>query len=343
MTMSENSALRIIGPADLLCAVPYLLGFQPENSLVIVGLADSGQLVVTVRLDLADVGEVESCLSETVEAIVRGGTTKVLGVVFTETQPDMNGLLPHADVVAVLVREAECAAVEMTDCMVVVGRTWWSYACIDATCCPAEGTPLPAEPTALDAAATYAGMAALPDRAALASMFDPLPDRSDLSAALVAEQEIELNAVLLGRHHRYVRSVTRALFAAHRAAQAGRMPSDREAARYGVGLQGYVVRDAVWLAVDDDRLDGLELWVNVARRLPSPYNAAPLFLAAWRAWRDGNGALAGIAAELALDSDPGYSAADLLLAALTRGIDPGTLPKLGAAAAQKGGDDTTDA
>jgi Domain of unknown function (DUF4192) len=98
-----------------------------------------------------------------------------------------------------------------------------------------------------------------------------------------------------------------------------------------------------WMALDDDRLDGIELWVNLARRLPSPYNAAPLFLAAWRAWRDGNGALAGIAAEQALASDPGYGAAGLLLAALTRSIDPRTLPKLPAAAARKASEDTTDA
>jgi len=84
------------------------------------------------------------------------------------------------------------------------------------------------------------------------------------------------------------------------------------------------------------RLTGIQLWVNLARRLPNPYDGAPLFLAAWSTWRDGNGALAGIAAELALESDPGYSAADLLLAALARGLDPHTLPKLRLPAQSKG-------
>ncbi|HEY8739311.1 MAG TPA: DUF4192 family protein, partial [Candidatus Dormibacteraeota bacterium] len=143
---------------------------------------------------------------------------------------------------------------------------------------------------------------------------------------------------LIGTHDRYVRVVTRALFAAHRAAQDGEMPIDREAARYAIALQSYAVRDALWMAVDDDRLEGIELWVNLARRLPAPYNAAPLFLAAWRAYRDGNGAIGAIAAELALVADPGYSAAELLLAALARGIDPRTLPKLRAAASREGGD-----
>jgi hypothetical protein len=45
--------LRVRGPGDLLQAVPYLLGFHPHASLVLIGLAD-GHLVVTVRIDLAD-------------------------------------------------------------------------------------------------------------------------------------------------------------------------------------------------------------------------------------------------------------------------------------------------
>jgi hypothetical protein len=34
----------------------------------------------------------------------------------------------------------------------------------------------------------------------------------------------------------------------------------------------------VWLAVDDHTLPDGELWLDLARRLPAPYDAAPLFL-----------------------------------------------------------------
>ena len=94
------------------------------------------------------------------------------------------------------------------------------------------------------------------------------------------------------------------------------------------------------MAIDDGRLAGGELWLNLARRLPSPYDAPALFLYGWHTWRAGNAAVAGIAAERALASDPGYSAADLLLAALSRGIDPRTMPKL--RAPSKGGDEPTN-
>jgi hypothetical protein len=67
-----------------------------------------------------------------------------------------------------------------------------------------------------------------------------------------------------------------------------------------------------------------------------PYDATPLFLAAWRCYRDGNGVLAGIAAERALASDPGYGAASLLSAAVAHGVPPGDLRKLHSRDAQTG-------
>ena len=44
--------LRVRRPADLLAVVPYLLGFQPDESLVAV-LVRGGRVLLTVRMDLA--------------------------------------------------------------------------------------------------------------------------------------------------------------------------------------------------------------------------------------------------------------------------------------------------
>ena len=74
--------------------------------------------------------------------------------------------------------------------------------------------------------------------------------------------------------------------------------------------------------------DGRPLWLELARRLPSPHELAPLLLFGWSAWRAGDAAVAGMAADRALAVDPGYSAADLLLAAVTSGMNPHTMPRL---------------
>jgi len=87
-------------------------------------------------------------------------------------------------------------------------------------------------------------------------------------------------------------------------------------------------QDETSRGVDQGRLDGRALWRELARRLPPPYDAAPLFLYGWASWRDGRGPLAGIAAERALASDPDYTAAELLLGALQQGLDPHRTPRL---------------
>jgi hypothetical protein len=330
MSMTESPTLRVRGPEDLLGAVPYLLGFHPEESLVVIGLDDT-KVIVSARVDLADV-QIPGILPNLLDAIKRGAATRAVAAIFTDT------ITPSTALAAFLGEQVERAGLELIDTLLVTGGRWWSVGCKDPVCCPPEGRPMPVAPTVLDAAATYAGLSALPNRAALAAIFQPEGDCPDLSAEIAQRQSEQLGAILNGTHTTHDRSATRALFAAQRAAQAGLMPTDSEVARYAVALQSYPVRDALWLALDDHRLEGLELWVNLARRLPRPFDAAPLFLAAWCAYRDGNGALAAIAAELALVADPGYSAAELLLAALARGIDPRTLPKLRAAASREGGD-----
>ena len=82
------------------------------------------------------------------------------------------------------------------------------------------------------------------------------------------------------------------------------------------------------LAADSRRIDGRPLWQALGRRLPAPYDAAPLLLFGWISWRRGNGALARTAAERALASNPHYTAAELLLGALSRGADPRRVPRL---------------
>jgi hypothetical protein len=327
---ARRPAHRISGPAELLQAVPYLLGFHPSRSLVLVGLHDQ-LLVVTARLDLSDaaLGAIPSAL----HPMVRGGSTCVVGAVYDdEACPLDDDELPWTEVAEELEDEAFRAGCDVLDTMLVARERWWSYTCASPECCPPEGRPLPAEPSPFAAAATYEGVVALPDRDALEALLDPLPqpDRQRLDAAVEAAEHAAVQDTLDGHGCRYERSAKRALFAAARGSADPRWsgPPDPEAARFGVALTSSSIRDSVWMAVDDGRLDGRPLWRDLARRLPSPYDAAALFLFGWAAWRAGDGTLAGIAAERAVASDPTYSAADLLLAAVAHGVDPRRLPKL---------------
>lgn len=328
---SDPPTARIHGPAELLQAIPYLLGFHPHDSLVLVGLQGT-RLVVTARLDLSDAAE-PGVIAHSISAMSGGGAGTVVGVVYDDDAAPAGGPTgAWTGLVAAVAADAAANACNLSDVLVVAGRRWWSLCCADEACCPPSGRDLPATPSEFTAAATVQGVVALPDRAALAAVIDPVPHsiRAALEPIIEHFENAAVAAVLAGHTTRWDRSVKRALFTAARGAEAPGWsgPNDTTVARFGVALGTVAIRDAVWMAIDDGRLPGRALWRDLARRLPAPYGAAPLFLFGWSAWRAGEGALANIAADRALESDPGYSAADLLVAALARGVDPRQLPKL---------------
>jgi hypothetical protein len=358
---SDLPILRVGGLTDLAQAIPYLLGFHPERSLVLVGLAAS-RVVVTARVDLDELADPQ-LLPSTVAAMVRGGARSFVGAVFDDRcAPGDDGDLPWGGVAAELVLavdEVQTAGagqpapwdrldvdgwaaagaldvdddeVSLDDVVLISGRRLWSYTCRDAHCCPPQGRPIEGTST-VAAAAAFAGMVALPDRGSLAAQLEPRPaaDRARLRPALDAAEAEGHTHMLSGSIARADRSAIRSLFAAARSlddAQTTLDLPDEQVSRFGAALRRIAVRDSLWLGIDDGRIDGRRLWRQLAARLPAPYDAAPLFLFGWATYRAGDGALAGMAAGRALDSDAEYSAADLLMAAVGQAINPHQLPRL---------------
>ncbi|MGH8862248.1 MAG: DUF4192 domain-containing protein, partial [Jatrophihabitantaceae bacterium] len=249
---------------------------------------------------------------------------------------------PWTNVAAEIDDLADELGLAVDDVALVSGARLWSLVCGNPACCPPEGRSISGTSAAV-AAATYAGLVALPDRASVAALLDPAPDddRQCLGQALYEAESDAVAAVLRGDEARRHRSTVRALFATARAldeAGADGVLDDATLVRFGAALQSIPLRDSAWIAVDCERVDGRALWRRLGTLLPPPYDAPPLFLFGWASYRRGDGALAGIAAERALQSDPDYSAADLLLSALTQAIDPRRLPRLrGSSSARAGG------
>ena len=330
--MTAAPALTVRGAADLINAVPYLLGFHPVDSLVVVGMAD-GNIVVTIRVDLeAAVADPDS-VARSIAAMWRGGATRYLGLVFDDAAVPCSGddLLRWGGVVADLLTTVNHLSGELGDVLLVADQRYWSYQCHGSGCCPDEGQVVAPAASEVPARATYAGMVALPDRRAVERLLDPAPD--EIRQALLQPVKTTIDAArdeaVYGDARRLDRSDVRAVFAAARDVASGDLGLDQvDVVRFAAALMRIDVRDSVWIAIDDARLPDDDLWRHLARVLPAPYSAPPLFLIGWAAWRRGHGALALIAAERALEADPTYSAADLLLAALTNGVDPRSMPKV---------------
>jgi hypothetical protein len=330
--------LRIGGPADIIDAIPYLLGFHPRDSLVLIGMG-SGRLVCTMRMDLADAlpgDPLNGTLPHTMAQMADGGASLFFAAIFDD----------HADghqeaAIQLLTARADLIAEDLGCCLrealLVSRQRWWSVWCEDERCCPVEGNPVLTGTSVFGAEATYAGMGVAADRDALAAGLEPAPGREELLPAIRRYEQEAVQSIMDGSADFWRKRAEHDVRIAA-AAASGRPASplpEQDVARLGVALQDIAVRDAVWMGVDARRIDGEALCRELARRLPAPYDAPPLFLLGWQSWRGGNGAIANIAADRTLASDPGYSAARLLIQVVCEGINPGTMPLLGTEEAEQ--------
>jgi hypothetical protein len=333
----------VTSPGDLIEAVPYLLGFHPSESLVVIGFDDTQitsaeitggvrtarQVSITARLDISSDGAEQSAVSSLVGVLKRSGTGAVAAVLVSDRvtgDPRRQAWL--RSVLAVLAAELERAKLPLLDALAANPTHWWSLCCQDRACCPTEGTPR--LPTPVAAEATYAGLVAMPDRQALLAGLDGASEavRAALWPALRRADTRFAELIKRNGPSRARRTEQAALRHAAAECESGVQLSPRRLARLGAALRDLEVRDAIWLAVDDRSLLAEQLFNQLHSRLPPPYQTPPLFLLGWHHWRSGSGTLAAAAAERAVRSDPGYSAARLLLEAVLAGMDPRHTPPL---------------
>jgi hypothetical protein len=103
----------------------------------------------------------------------------------------------------------------------------------------------------------------------------------------------------------------------------GQITDDDQIAWLSIALTDLRIRDGAWARMDRGHRDAhLRLWTDVVRRACPAYIPAPASLLAFTAWQSGDGALANIAIERALDADPAYSMALLLAEAIESGLPP---------------------
>lgn len=322
--MTTTPRVRLSGPAQMIAAVPYLIGFRPEESIVAVGVSSASQQVsLTMRVDLpqpADVPELADLIATHLE---HAGAEQAVLVLLTE---EAGAELPRWDLVEATAAALAERGVGLRDALCERAGRWWSYLCAEPECCPPQGTPVdPAEAAEIAAMTAWLGDVVHESRAELAATLAPgEPIPSDVLER--AQREFGQEVIRRGRKAVAARSrklVRKAVLA--RVEHSPQLTPDR-VARLALGLTDVLVRDSClgWAGT------GLEhaaeaLWVELVRRSPAPYAAAPATMLAVHAYLRGNGGYARIALDRALDSDPDYSFARLLEAGLDRGVPPGAL------------------
>jgi len=329
----RTSGLRCrvrIGSADgILAVVPHLLGFQPADSLVVLGVGGPhARIRLTFRYDLPDPPEEELAIdiAEHAVAVLR---RQQLGLAIAVGYGPGSTVTPVMDVVFNALRRA---GIGVQDVLRVEGNRYWSYVCSDPQCCPPDGVPFDASAHPASAALAAAGMTVRPDRAALASTLAPdaelvEPMREAVQRARrKAGQLIDFEAAAAGSDPFQPiadagrRSVKRAIL---RYRQGGGLTDRDEIAWLGVALGDLRVRDDAWARMEPRFNEAhRRLWTDLVRHLPADVVSAPAALLAFTGWQAGDGALASVAIERALAADPEYSMALLLADALHAGLPP---------------------
>jgi hypothetical protein len=328
----SSPAFVLTERADVLGFVPYVLGFHPADSLVLIGLSDK-RIIFGARAD-ADWPIAES--------------VRQLSMVLSR-QPDITGVLVLGYGPADLVNEPTLAVSSaladrgypaLETLRVDKGR-YYCLRCAD--CTPADGTAFDIESSAGAALGTYAGRVVRPDRAAVEAQVRPLDgparvamrqavDRAEERFAELALPQLPRSATpasaqLRGGPRRKAGEAAvrlageTAVEEALRRAELGERLDDDEVAWLSLLLLDLPCRDHAWLRTDSEEWQ-LEFWLDLTRRC-EPTLAAPVAtLLGWCAWRSGDGVLASAALERALETDPGYSLAEMLMDALARGLPP---------------------
>lgn len=354
---AHESQVTLRTPAELADALPYLLGYRPEDSIVLVALHDRGgrgRFGGRARLGIpASTDDWESAVRQLAQGLVAGSERRgarpeqMVAYVCQEPAKGESGrdVMRRLRPLAQLLR-TECGHLDVPviEAVCISDGRFWSYCCPNEGCCPDDGTPMGLPGTSvLAAAATYAGLQVRGTLRELRTRLLPW----ETSAAL--EQEIVLDTTGMTVVPRILDDATRAGVAeetlglaervmtrlAAAPSVSGMLPADlrddelithEEAAKLILGLQDRTTRDraAAWME-GDEAGPALRLWRALARRCVGPYGehaAASLTLAGWVAWSSGDDLEAREALAMALGADPDYLFARLLHQACNEGLDP---------------------
>ncbi|MEU9343556.1 DUF4192 family protein [Streptomyces sp. NPDC048278] len=354
---AHDTQVTLRTPAELADALPYLLGYRPEDSMVLVALHDRagrGRFGGRARLGIpAHEDDWESAARQLAQGLVTGGERRgarpeqMVAYVCQEPAPGESGrdvMRRLAPLTRLLRIECGRLDVPVIEALCVSDGRFWSYCCPTEECCPPDGVPMGLPGTSvLAAAAAYAGIQV---RGSLRELRARLLPRE---AGGVLEQEIALDSAGMALVPRILDDAFRADVAEETLALARRvidryaaaapvsgthqadvrddtLLSHDEAATLILGLQDRTTRDhaAAWME-GDEAGPALRLWRALARRCVGPYGehaAAPLTLAGWVAWSTGDDLEAREAFAMALGADPDYLFANLLHQACNEGLDP---------------------
>ena len=293
-------------PEDVLATVPLVLGFVPEESVVM--LTFGAEHPFHARLDLPLTSrqrrDVAGALFGPAE---RHGVRRVLFVLYTGQAG------PARSCARTLVRTFTGGGIDVVDVLRSDGHRWFVVPLDDHPAREGPGVPYDVSGHVFTARSVASGRVTLSSRAELAATV--AADGSATSA--VAEAVLASPFADSADEGTWVRATV-----GRWAAGLG-PPDPATTRRLLVALRDAEIRDAVLAAVDREGAERqLSAWSALVRSAPADLVAPAASVLAFLAWLAGHGALAWCALERAADGDPPCSLAEPVARALEQALPP---------------------
>ena len=341
--ISEESPLKLHHPGDVLAAVPFVLGFEPANSLVAISLRGRRQRVgLVMRTDYPAEADLDLFEHAALNMVTHLQRDEARGVILIAYPPECildPAERPVDEALAILERAAAGSGIDVRESLLVTNARWWSTRCNDGSCCPLAGTPLPAIGESRVAAEVVVRGGPMPfacEGDLIASLA-----HSDSLLAQCLEQAIEARVdELMDQSSKEelqdIRSRQRAALdecfdlwcqsQGNTQLFAGQI---RLLADVVIGIQGIMLRDyALGIHADESVNQAMALWRWLLTLAPAGTVAPVACLTAATAYELGDGALAQRALDRAFLDSPEYSLAHLLRRVFTAGFAPETFAQM---------------
>jgi len=338
--MTIHMATQLSSPHDLLAAVPFMVGYHPSDSLVVIALRDD-QISMAMRMDFP-LFEARAELVKNIVAHLERESTEV--VIVVGYLPTVNEELdPLADISSGI----EKSGVTIKESIVVKNNRYRSTVCGDRGCCPPEGNPIPpmsdsritAEQVAMGNPLPFVDIDAM--RQSIAPQEENLR-HLELKRAIAAIQEIDYESIdtkdLLVIQRAGANAVSEFV---NTFKVRGRCDDDQLTALVLVRLLDLQVRDfAMGISIPEKESqisrpnNGSNTW-NVGDTwrwlltiAPRGYVAPAAVIFAAFSYEQGEGALAQRALDRAFEDDSNYQMAKLLRRTFAAGWPPSAFTQM---------------
>lgn len=307
----------LTSPHDLLAAIPFLIGYHPKNSLVLVSLKENA-VGMAMRVDLPS-----DIAAEGYDLLAAHFQREEAEAALIVAYADANSVDPESVIIntsAALVR----AGIDIKESLIVYNNRFRSMLCSDSTCCPPEGNEIPNLDSSRIAAEHVIAGHPMPYE----SVAGLIQSISAVPSSFESDWQDEVQQFWISTDAEEINDLQRdgatAIIDLAGEYREGRGAEDRELVARVIGRMSDIqVRDFALGSHTDETVDWYwSMWRDLLRIAPRGFVAPIASLYAALAYERGEGALAHKALDRALHDDDQYSLAHLLRRVFTAGWPP---------------------